>query len=132
MFLLIILKFRDIKIIGESESKMNNKSNKSKDSQNKIRIVKKIEKKNDRFSKKDKLIDVEMNSETKNPINYDLLLTVEEKKDNYTGVIEVLEDAINNSDNKEKYRKLRKKIIMKKILSDMNIIKDNGAAEKLG
>jgi len=117
---------------------MKNKNNKSENFQNRIKIVKENEKKADRSSKKNRLTDTEkalnnnLNTGTKNSLNYDLLLAVEEKKDNYSGVLSILEDAIKNSDNKEKYKKLRKKIIMKKILSDMNIIEDNENTAELG
>lgn len=120
------------------KSKMENKNNKSENFQNRIRIVKKSDKRADRVLKKERLANAEkvlnnnLDTGTKNLLNYDLLLAIEKKRDNYSGVISILEDAINYSDNKEKYKKLRKKIIMNKILSDMYLIEDNGNTAKLG
>jgi len=120
------------------KSKMENKNNKSENFQNRIRLVKESDKKADRVLKKERLANAEkvlnnnLNTGTKNLLNYDLLLAIEKKRDNYSGVISILEDAINYSDNKEKYKKLRKKIIMNKILSDMYLIEDNGNTAKLG
>lgn len=120
------------------KSKMKNKNNKSENFQNRIRIVKKSDKRADRVLKKERLANAEkvlnnnLDTGTKNLLNYDLLLAIEKKRDNYSGVISILEDAINYSDNKEKYKKLRKKIIMNKILSDMYLIEDNGNTAKLG
>lgn len=86
---------------------MKNKNNKLENFQNRIRIVKESDKKADRFLKKERLADPEevlnnnLNTGTKNLINYDLLLAIEKKRDNYSGVISILEDAINNSDSIE-------------------------------
>jgi len=111
------------------------KNNKSENLQNRIRIVKENEKEADRFFKKERLANTEkvLNSNLyigkENSLNYNLLLAIEKKRDNYSGVLSVLDDAIKNSDNTEKYRKIRKKIVMKKILGDMSIVEDTGNAK---
>lgn len=114
---------------------MKNDNNKSKIFQNRFRIVNGNEKKEDMLFEMNESAGEEkiMNDPGKGrALNYDLMLSIEEKKDNYSGVIRVLEDAIKNSGNGEKYRKMRKMIIMKKILSDMNIVEDNGSTASSG
>jgi hypothetical protein len=49
---------------------------------------------------------------------YDLSLKLL-KQDDYSGAIKVLNNAIKYSDNKEKYRTLRKKIIMDRLIEDL-------------
>jgi hypothetical protein len=49
---------------------------------------------------------------------YDLSLKLL-KEDDYSGAVKLLNNAIKYSDNKEKYRTLRKKIIMGRLIEDL-------------
>ena len=51
---------------------------------------------------------------------YDLLLGLL-KEDDYSGAVKLLNNAIKYSDNKEKYRTLRKKIIMGRLIEDLGL-----------
>jgi len=59
---------------------------------------------------------------TSSSLTYDLLIKIYNKKNDYLGVINVLNKGIKYSDKKQMYRKLRKKVILKKILGDMKQI----------
>lgn len=68
-----------------------------------------------------KLLNENMNMGAGSDFTYDLLLKIFLKEDDYSGAIKVLNNAIQYSDNKEKYRTLRKKIIFRELIEDLEL-----------
>lgn len=71
-----------------------------------------------------KLLQDNLETGTGSTLTYDLLLYIYGRKNDYRGVIKVLNAGIKYSDNKQKYRKLKKNIIAKKIIDDIERIID--------
>jgi predicted Zn-dependent protease len=61
---------------------------------------------------------------TSSSLTYDLLFYVYSRENNYSKVIKLLNMAIKYCNNKQKYRKLKKDFITRKIMDDIERIKD--------
>lgn len=73
-----------------------------------------------RLEEAEKLLKDNLKIDITSSATYDLLIETYKKKGDYHSLIKVLNNGIKHSDKKKKYRELKKKLILDKIIQDID------------
>ncbi|MBN2073036.1 MAG: hypothetical protein JW770_03715 [Actinobacteria bacterium] len=74
----------------------------------------------------EKLLNKNIEMGTGSSLTYDMLLDIYKKDSDYHKIIKVLNNAIKYSDDSQKYRKLKKGLVTRKLMHDISMAEEKG------